>query len=174
MVPQCAVERHANMRGGPSVKHQSATCHMQTAGCGDPVVLVHGFGASSGHYRKNIAVLSKQYKVSTPERMLFPCWNAPLAGVLTSTNRCTQSTCLVSEPRTKPKSSTAWSSGKIRQAPPRPPVGSCEVPGSRHSITVQVLDFMSEFVQVPAVIVGNSIGSLACLMVGSHGGSEPL
>jgi pimeloyl-ACP methyl ester carboxylesterase len=29
----------------------------------------------------------------------------------------------------------------------------------------QLIDFMSEFVQHPAVLVGNSIGSLACLMV---------
>ena len=30
---------------------------------------------------------------------------------------------------------------------------------------LQVLDFMAEFVQVPAVVVGNSIGSLASVMV---------
>ena len=36
----------------------------QTAGCGAPIVLVHGFGASTGHYKKNIAVLSKKYKVT--------------------------------------------------------------------------------------------------------------
>jgi hypothetical protein len=36
---------------------------VQTAGCGKPIILVHGFGASVGHYRKNIAVLSKTHKV---------------------------------------------------------------------------------------------------------------
>lgn len=35
-----------------------------TAGCGAPIVLVHGFGACAGHWKKNIAVLAKQgYKV---------------------------------------------------------------------------------------------------------------
>ncbi len=29
----------------------------------------------------------------------------------------------------------------------------------------QILDFMAEFVDSPAILVGNSIGSLACLMV---------
>ena len=33
------------------------------AGCGKPLLFVHGFGASIGHWRKNIAVLSKDYKV---------------------------------------------------------------------------------------------------------------
>lgn len=35
----------------------------QVAGCGPPVVLVHGFGASIGHFRKNIPALAKHYKV---------------------------------------------------------------------------------------------------------------
>jgi alpha-beta hydrolase superfamily lysophospholipase len=32
---------------------------MQTAGCGKPVLLVHGFGASAGHYRKTIPYLAQ-------------------------------------------------------------------------------------------------------------------
>lgn len=36
---------------------------LQTAGCGEPILLVHGFGASAGHYRRLIPVLAKQYKV---------------------------------------------------------------------------------------------------------------
>lgn len=32
----------------------------------------------------------------------------------------------------------------------------------------QVLDFLSEFVDGPAILVGNSIGSLISLMVGSY------
>lgn len=39
------------------------TINYATAGCGQPILLVHGFGASVGHYRKNIAELSKNYKV---------------------------------------------------------------------------------------------------------------
>ena len=38
-----------------------------TAGCGPPIVLVHGFGASSRHWRFNIGVLAAQgYKVRLP------------------------------------------------------------------------------------------------------------
>ena len=37
---------------------------MQTAGCGKPVVLVHGFGASLDHYKRNIPVLAANYKAS--------------------------------------------------------------------------------------------------------------
>lgn len=36
---------------------------LQVAGCGPPVVFVHGFGASIGHFRKNIPALSQSYKV---------------------------------------------------------------------------------------------------------------
>jgi pimeloyl-ACP methyl ester carboxylesterase len=35
----------------------------QTQGEGDAIVLIHGFGASWGHWRKNIPVLSKKYRV---------------------------------------------------------------------------------------------------------------
>lgn len=40
------------------------TINYATAGCGQPILLVHGFGASVGHWRKNIAELSKSYKAS--------------------------------------------------------------------------------------------------------------
>lgn len=40
-----------------------STTSMQTAGCGEPIILIHGFGLSSAHYRKTIQELSKQYKV---------------------------------------------------------------------------------------------------------------
>jgi pimeloyl-ACP methyl ester carboxylesterase len=33
--------------------------HYVTAGCGKPVLLVHGFGASCGHYRRTIPWLAK-------------------------------------------------------------------------------------------------------------------
>jgi pimeloyl-ACP methyl ester carboxylesterase len=36
---------------------------LQTAGCGEPVLLVHGFGASHGQWRKNIPELAKTHKV---------------------------------------------------------------------------------------------------------------
>ncbi|KAL4859706.1 Ferredoxin C 2 [Chlorella vulgaris] len=89
-----------------------------THGCGPPVVLVHGFGASSLHWRNNIeAIAEAGYKVYAPD----------LLGL-----------------------------------------GASEKPLMDYEMEVwrdQLIDFMSEFVQHPAVLVGNSIGSLACLMV---------
>lgn len=39
-------------------------CCRQTSGCGSPIIMVHGFGLSSSHYRKTIKQLSSQgYKV---------------------------------------------------------------------------------------------------------------
>ncbi len=35
----------------------------QVAGCGKPVLLVHGFGASLGHWRKNVPALAQTHKV---------------------------------------------------------------------------------------------------------------
>ncbi len=37
--------------------HRYAAARVQTAGCGKPVLLIHGFGASLGHFRKNIPAL---------------------------------------------------------------------------------------------------------------------
>lgn len=47
-------------------------CVLQTAGCGKPVLLVHGFGASCGHYRKTIPYLAKHgFKVGAPALCLL-------------------------------------------------------------------------------------------------------
>ena len=47
---------------------------VQTAGCGKPVVLIHGFGASLGHFRKNIPALSSAgYKVRS--KLLLPLFS---------------------------------------------------------------------------------------------------
>jgi pimeloyl-ACP methyl ester carboxylesterase len=44
---------------------------MQTAGCGKPVLLVHGFGASAGHYRKTIPYLAQNgFKVRSRQQAL--------------------------------------------------------------------------------------------------------
>jgi pimeloyl-ACP methyl ester carboxylesterase len=93
-----------------------------TAGCGKPVVLVHGFGASSGHFRNQISYLSQQgYKVYALDLLGF---------------------------------------------------GSSEKPIIDYSMELwdqQIRDFMQEFIEesTPAVIMGNSVGSLATLMVAS-------
>lgn len=93
-----------------------------TAGCGKPVVLVHGFGASSGHFRKQISFLSQQgYKVYALDLLGF---------------------------------------------------GSSEKPIIDYSMELwdqQIRDFMQEFIGDTAktIIMGNSVGSLATLMVAS-------
>jgi len=92
-----------------------------TAGCGEPIVLVHGFGASSGHWKRSIAVLSKQYKVYAIDLLGFG-------------------------------------------ASDKPPLDYC-----MELWRDQVVNFLQEFVQQPAVLVGNSIGSLTCLMVNVDG-----
>ncbi|GAX79117.1 hypothetical protein CEUSTIGMA_g6557.t1 [Chlamydomonas eustigma] len=92
-----------------------------SAGCGQPVVLVHGFGASVGHYRKNIEVLAKHYKVYAVDLLGFGA----------------------SDKAVVEYSMELWRD--------------------------QVLDFMKEFVQTPAVVVGNSIGGLTTLMAAAEG-----
>lgn len=93
-----------------------------TAGCGKPVVLVHGFGASSGHFRNQISFLSQQgYKVYALDLLGF---------------------------------------------------GNSEKPIIDYSMELwdqQIRDFMQEFIgeATPAIIMGNSVGSLATLMVAS-------
>ncbi|KAL4425609.1 hypothetical protein ABPG75_009625 [Micractinium tetrahymenae] len=93
-------------------------CKYATAGCGPPVLLVHGFGASSRHWRRNIGALADAgYKV----------YAVDLLGL-----------------------------------------GGSEKPLIDYSMELwrdQLLDFLTEYVQAPTVLVGNSIGSLAALMV---------
>lgn len=89
-----------------------------TAGCGRPVVLVHGFGASSGHWRALIPLLvASGHKVYAPDLLGFGASDKPVLDY----------------------SMELWDS--------------------------QLRDFMAEFVDAPAVVVGNSVGSLAALMV---------
>ncbi|MEW5312174.1 MAG: hypothetical protein WDW38_003821 [Sanguina aurantia] len=93
-----------------------------TAGCGPPVLLVHGFGASVGHWKKNIPVLAEAgYKVYALDLLGFGA----------------------SDKAYLPKgySMEVWRD--------------------------LVLDFMKEFVDKPVVLMGNSLGSLTCLMVSS-------
>eukprot|EP00741_Cyanophora_paradoxa_P021773 tig00000241_g21016.t1 len=45
-------------------KWRGHTVNYATAGCGKPIVLIHGFGASVAHWKKNIPVLAEHgYKV---------------------------------------------------------------------------------------------------------------
>ncbi|GIL88372.1 hypothetical protein Vretimale_15044 [Volvox reticuliferus] len=99
-------------------KWRGHTIHYKTAGCGEPIVLVHGFGLSSFHYRRNIPMLAENYKVYAIDLLGF---------------------------------------------------GKSSKPILQYSMELWrdlLLDFNAEFLGgKPAVMVGNSIGGLACLMV---------
>ncbi|EFJ39899.1 hypothetical protein VOLCADRAFT_108436 [Volvox carteri f. nagariensis] len=105
-------------------KWRGHTIHYKTAGCGEPIVLVHGFGLSSFHYRRNIPVLAEKYKVYAIDLLGF---------------------------------------------------GKSSKPILQYSMELWrdlLLDFNSEFLGgKPAVLMGNSIGALACLMV--NAASQP-
>ncbi|HEY9605426.1 MAG TPA: alpha/beta fold hydrolase [Allocoleopsis sp.] len=80
-----------------------------------PVILLHGFGGSIGHWRQNIAELAKHHSVYALDLLGF---------------------------------------------------GASEKPAALYGIslwTEQVYEFWKTFVKVPAVLVGNSIGSVTCL-----------
>eukprot|EP01023_Acetabularia_acetabulum_P056831 TRINITY_DN65990_c0_g1_i1.p1 TRINITY_DN65990_c0_g1~~TRINITY_DN65990_c0_g1_i1.p1 ORF type:complete len:142 (+),score=9.02 TRINITY_DN65990_c0_g1_i1:180-605(+) len=51
-----------------------------TAGCGEPVLLIHGFGASIGHYRKIFTELSKDHKVYALDLLGFGASDKPTVG----------------------------------------------------------------------------------------------
>lgn len=119
---QPAEEKTAS--SGPWTEHtwkwRGHSIHYKTAGCGEPILLVHGFGLSSFHYRRNIPVLAEKYKVYAVDLLGF-----------------------------------GKSSKPIRQY-------------SMELWRDLLLDFMAEFAGgKPTVLVGNSIGALACLMVGA-------
>jgi pimeloyl-ACP methyl ester carboxylesterase len=80
-----------------------------------PVILLHGFGGSIGHWRQNIAELAKHHSVYALDLLGFGASEKPAA----------------------PYGIPLW--------------------------TEQVYEFWKTFVQVPAVLVGNSIGSVTCL-----------
>jgi len=87
------------------------------SGAGPPVLLVHGFGASVGHWRRNIPALEAAgYTVYAVDLLGFGASAKPL----------------------QQYSMEGWRD--------------------------QLLAFLAEVVGEPAVIVGNSIGSLACVM----------
>ena len=91
-----------------------------TAGCGKPVLLVHGFGASSGHWKRTIPALAAAgYKVTAIDLLGFGASEKPLIDY----------------------SMELWDQ--------------------------QLRDFLAEFSAGPAVLVGNSVGSLATLMAGA-------
>ncbi|KAG9457015.1 hypothetical protein H6P81_001523 [Aristolochia fimbriata] len=90
-------------------------------GVGPPLLLVHGFGASVGHWRKNVAVLAQSHAVFAIDLLGFGASDKPAAFSYTM---------------------EAWAQ--------------------------LILDFVAEIVRKPTVLIGNSVGSLACLIAASE------
>uniref|UniRef100_A0A0D9WGL3 AB hydrolase-1 domain-containing protein n=1 Tax=Leersia perrieri TaxID=77586 RepID=A0A0D9WGL3_9ORYZ len=90
-------------------------------GDGPPVLLVHGFGASVGHWRRNIGVLSESNTVYAIDLLGFGASEKP--------------------------------------------------PGFSYTMETWaelILDFLDEVVKRPTVLVGNSVGSLACVIAAAE------
>ncbi|KAI4351916.1 hypothetical protein L6164_006217 [Bauhinia variegata] len=84
------------------------------------ILLVHGFGASIAHWRRNIKILAKNYTVYAIDLLGFGASDKP--------------------------------------------------PGFSYTMETWaqlILDFLDEVVQKPTVLVGNSVGSLACVLAAS-------
>ncbi|KAL3680467.1 hypothetical protein R1sor_023423 [Riccia sorocarpa] len=90
-------------------------------GSGPAIVLVHGFGASIGHWRKNIGVLAKTNTVYAIDLLGFGASDKPLGFKYTM---------------------ETWAE--------------------------LLVDFLDEIVASPVVFMGNSIGSLACLIASAE------
>ncbi|KVH87917.1 pheophytinase, chloroplastic [Cynara cardunculus var. scolymus] len=82
-----------------------------------PVLLVHGFGASIGHWRRNIPTLGQTSTVYAIDLLGFGASDKPVGFEYTM---------------------EAWAQ--------------------------LILDFVEEIVQKPTVLIGNSVGSLACVI----------
>ncbi|CAL4900834.1 unnamed protein product [Urochloa decumbens] len=94
-------------------------------GQGPPVLLVHGFGASVAHWRRNIRVLSESYTVYAIDLLGFGASDKP--------------------------------------------------PGFSYTMETWaelILDFLEEVVKRPTVLVGNSVGSLACVIAAAESNRE--
>ncbi|TVQ21439.1 MAG: alpha/beta fold hydrolase [Leptolyngbya sp. DLM2.Bin15] len=92
----------------------------QRQGQRPPLLLVHGFGASTDHWRKNVAELQQDFEV----------WAIDLLGFGRSAKPAMQ------------YSGDLWRD--------------------------QLYDFITEVIQVPAVLAGNSLGGYACLCVAAQ------
>ncbi|KAI5077517.1 hypothetical protein GOP47_0007341 [Adiantum capillus-veneris] len=90
-------------------------------GIGPPLLLVHGFGASIGHWRRNITVLSKNHTVFAID----------LIGLGSSE---------------------------------KPPMFKYTM----ETWAEMLIDFIKDVISAPTVLIGNSIGSLACTIVAAE------
>ncbi|XP_057793643.1 pheophytinase, chloroplastic [Salvia miltiorrhiza] len=92
-----------------------------TADVKPPLLLVHGFGASIAHWRRNIPTLAQSHTVYTIDLLGFGASDKPAGFQYTM---------------------EAWSQ--------------------------LILDFLDEVVQKPTVLLGNSVGSLACVIAAAE------
>ncbi|KAF9661461.1 hypothetical protein SADUNF_Sadunf19G0071300 [Salix dunnii] len=88
---------------------------------GPPLLLVHGFGASIPHWRRNIDTLAKNYTVYAVDLLGFGASDKPEGFSYTMEE---------------------WAQ--------------------------LILDFLDEVIQKPTVLIGNSVGSLACVIAASE------
>ncbi|CAI9755959.1 unnamed protein product [Fraxinus pennsylvanica] len=86
-----------------------------------PLLLIHGFGASVAHWRRNIPTLAQSYTVYAIDLLGFGASDKP-AGFAYSME--------------------VWAE--------------------------MILDFLDEIVQRPAILMGNSVGSLACVIAAAE------
>ena len=153
-----------------------------TAGCGPPVVLVHGFGASSLHYRRNIGVLADAgYKVRAAAACGHPATLAAAHRLPPATQPDTAAVAL--HPRINPITTAA----PHHCTAPLPPTaaqvyaldllgqGGSAKPPLPYSMELwgqQVADFLAEYVQQPAVLVSVACGGAALSewRLGAEGG----
>lgn len=112
----------AELRGGCSTwTWRGMRLNYLVRGQGPPILLVHGFGASVAHWRRNIGVLSESYTVYAIDLLGFGASDKPIGFSYTM---------------------ETWAE--------------------------LILDFLEEVVRRPTVLVGNSVGSLACVIAASE------
>lgn len=123
---------------------------MQVAGCGDPVVLIHGFGANCTQWRKTIAAVSQEHKVWMSS---LPCTcNSSLMHTISRLSHV------------QVYAIDLLGFGGSEKAP---------IDYSIELWAEQVRDFCQEFAQTPVTLVGNSIGSLVSLEAARMMESDP-
>ncbi|MCL7032482.1 hypothetical protein MKW94_003498 [Papaver nudicaule] len=112
-------------KGKYSINYFVLDSSSSTASTQPPLLLIHGFGASIPHWRRNIRVLAENNTVYAIDLLGFGDSDKPPDFAYTM---------------------ESWAQ--------------------------LILDFLDEVVQKPTVLVGNSIGSLACVIATSESGSS--
>ena len=114
-LPRIALQRDWVWRGW-QIRYTYLRSGLSSEATSAPLILLHGFGASVGHWRKNLSALSENHTVYALDLLGF---------------------------------------------------GASRKVSTRYKISLwvdQVYDFWQTFIGEPVVLVGNSIGSLICLV----------